>query len=117
LTFINHGCNSTFNVGIFTDINEFTADIQCPPAWLFLETTEGVADIYNPANTRSPSRFASLSTHRDMKSKEEFLDNYLSFIGSEENWEEDILGLRSQCLGGFGQVEEHQQEAANQTKQ
>jgi hypothetical protein len=46
---------------------------------------------------------------RDIKAGEEILDNYLAFVGSEDDWEEDIRSLRNQCTGtGIGEVLEYE---------
>ena len=46
---------------------------------------------------------------RDIKAGEEILDNYLAFIGDEDDWEEDIHSLRNQCTGtGIGEVVEYE---------
>ena len=93
MTFVNHGCNGTFNTGNLdpdgmTEQNFDTfPDIQL------------VKKLYNPFADR---RRRSLETSydfalRDIKAGEEISSNYLYF--SESKFEEEGMTLRRMCNG------------------
>lgn len=109
MTFVNHGCNGTYNIGVHTDVNEFTISIDDPPENL-LGRSESV-HLFNPAVDRgyvyvNGGPNAAL---RDIRAGEEILDNYLLFIGTGDYWEADVTGLRNQCLGQAGDVVEYEE--------
>jgi spermidine synthase len=97
VTFVNHGCNGTFNIGIATDFDEFTTDTRTPPAALMGQSHTGTS-VFNPVIDRHLFYSGDVSL-RDIDAGEEILDNYLNFIGSQEAWEDDVNDLRKQCSG------------------
>jgi len=99
LTFMNHGCNGTYNhahLGQSYEFNEFTADDSEMP-----EEYGEDRSVYNPALDRNtPFWLSSLDlTTRDISAGEELLTNYLAFVGHSSDWKDDILDLRAQCSG------------------
>jgi hypothetical protein len=111
LTFVNHGCKGTYNVGIDTDFDESTADTSLIPDELNGKSHQGIS-TFNPVVDRHLTHTGFMST-LDIKAGEEVLDNYLLFISSEEDWANDVIDLRNQCAGlASGNVIQYEQ--ANQ---
>lgn len=110
MTFANHGCDGTYNVGLNTEeITEVTADFDNVP--LALDGLGRYGSIFNPVLDRN-RRFSLVGgdvTLRDIKAGEELLDNYLAFIGGKTDWEYDLQHLRDQCHGqASGDVTEYE---------
>ena len=115
LTFINHGCNGTYNNGFeFHNLTEFTVSVEAIPEEFGGQGVGGRGGkVFNPVFDRN-RRFVLTGgdyTLRDIKSGEEILDNYLDFIGAADDWESDIDDLQSQCsgkdIGGVTEYEEY----------
>lgn len=108
-TFVNHGCKGTYNVGVKTDVDEFSADKDH-----FVESLTGKrhtgTTIYNPAVDRSLLFDVDCSI-RDIHAGEELLTNYLDFVGSGKDWAEDVQDLRDTCSGKvtLGSITEYEQ--------
>lgn len=99
LTFINHGCNGTYNhahLGDSYELHEFSADVSKMP-----EEYQEDRSVYNPVRDRNiPFWSSSLDfTTRDISAGEELLTNYLAFVGHASDWKYDLLHLRAQCNG------------------
>jgi hypothetical protein len=112
LTFINHGCNGTFNTGVESEWHELNIDKdgEIPEDYQFY----GMAP-YNPHRDRNLRRDQYLSLiSKPVKAGEELLENYLSF-GGVEYFMESMLLLRKECSGGLGVVEEYQSTKKNAT--
>jgi hypothetical protein len=107
MTFSNHGCNGTSNLGVLSELHELNVDPEVCPN----EYQEFLADPYNPFLERDQSIQQVMATSsKDVKAGEELLENYLSF-GGAEYFKEIVLGLREQCAGtAVGSVEEYQNE-------
>lgn len=97
LTFANHGCNRTYNVGEKTSVDEFTADLDSLPEEVNGESHTGTT-IFNPLVDRHVRREWEQSL-RDIAAGEEILDNYLAFTGNNDDWAKDVQDLRNQCSG------------------
>jgi len=97
ITFVNHGCYGSYNVGVETDVDEFTADLDEPDEALTGKSHTGTS-IYNPVIDRHLNHIGDMSIE-DIEAGEEILDNYLAFVGSVEEWEEEINHLRAMCKG------------------
>ena len=98
MTFVNHGCKGTNNIGEVSELNEFTLDLGRMPEEFMMK---GHSSIYNPAADRNLRHYIAggeVST-RLIKAGEEILDNYLFFIGDGQDWSEDVQQLRDQCSG------------------
>jgi hypothetical protein len=111
LTFVNHGCNGTANLGerggdpsMFTEWNvDIAAGIPED-----LETKLNLA--YNPVSDRDLVRYATNCVVAiDVPKGEELYDNYMNF-GGDEFFVEMVLSLREQCSGGLGLVEMYQRQ-------
>jgi hypothetical protein len=107
LTFINHGCNGTFNIGTKSEVNEFNANLDEPIPKEY-SSSHGV---YNPAVDRTLhiDEFAIINS-KEVKAGSEVLDNYLS-MGGEMEFKTYALELRQECSGVLGLVEEYQKNA------
>lgn len=108
ITFVNHGCRGEYNVGLETEEDEFSADPDEPIELLNGKSHTGTS-IFNPVIDRHLSHSGDMSLE-DIEEGDEILDNYLAFVGSEEEWEEDIEHLRSVCRGKLteGTVNEYE---------
>lgn len=106
LTFTNHGCNSTSNLGVaIPGMNEFTID---PDAPIPEELRTSISDPYNPVFDRDHEKqLTSVSSSKDIAKGDELYDDYMSF-GGDEAFKENILTLRRECSGVPGMVERYQ---------
>ena len=118
VTFVNHGCNGTYNIGDETDHDEFTADIRSPPVDLMGHKSHTGSSVFDPVIDRHLFHSGDVSL-RDIDAGEEILDNYLNFIGGQEAWEEDVTDLRKQCSGEVtpDSVSEYEENFAKQSRQ
>jgi hypothetical protein len=98
MTFVNHGCKGTNNIGEVSELNEFTLDLDRMPEEFMMK---GHSSTYNPAADRNLRHYIAggETSIKPIKAGEEILDNYLFFIGEEESWTEDVQQLRDQCSG------------------
>jgi hypothetical protein len=111
LTFVNHGCNGTSNIGdeMEAGYTEFTIDLESlringiPRA---LQTQ--VSAVYTPHFDRDHAKHSTMCrTSKPISAGEELYDNYLSF-GGDDYFEEMIIDLRRECSGEPGIVEQYQ---------
>jgi hypothetical protein len=101
MTFANHGCNGTNNIGDESEFDEFTVDLDRIPEEFMMK---GHSSVYNPVADRNLGHYVAgveVST-RHIKAGEEILDNYLFFIGNSLDWAEDVQLLRDQCSNQQG---------------
>jgi hypothetical protein len=112
LTFTNHGCNSTVNIGeSFPDLNEFTVDLDAP---IPDELSQSVSEPYNPFFDRDyVKHLTACSASTDIAKGDELYDNYMTF-GGDEHFKEMILTLRKECSGLPGMVERYQNSDGNE---
>jgi hypothetical protein len=108
MTFVNHGCNSTYNVGTPLIMNELTAPLGVGPGSEY----DDINDVYHPYNDRrfplwECEKFIAL---RDIEKGEELFDNYLVFGGGDsiEDWDKNLLELKSICQGKSGTIAEYE---------
>ena len=107
MTFVNHGCNKTYNIGTESSVDELTANVDVFPHDLS-GNSHAQTSTYNPVVDRHLRHEADQSI-RDIKAGEEILDNYLAFTGAEEYWADAVQDLRDQCSGaGVGLVTEYE---------
>jgi len=111
LTYVNHGCNGSYNVGAKLNETESTIELGQGPAGVYDDDGN---DVYNPFDERhfpnwECSKFITL---RDIDAGEELLDNYLAFGGGEDtkDWENNLRELKSVCSGGTGKVVMYEEE-------
>ena len=97
IAFVNHGCRGQYNVGEETDEDEFSVDRDEPIEALTGKSHTGTS-IYNPIIDRHLLNIGDMSVE-DIEAGDEILDNYLAFVGSEDEWEEDVENLRAMCSG------------------
>ena len=113
LTFVNHGCNGTNNIGDGSSshekdsvyFNEATLDLS-----QIDEPPQGTsrASIFDPVSDRHLHSLATGydSTSRDVKAGEELFQNYFYFISWAKGWKEEVLDLQAQCRGeSLGKIE------------
>jgi hypothetical protein len=111
LTFVNHGCNGTSNLGergedpsTFTEWNvDLSAGIP--------EELGAKPNLpYNPVVDRDLVRYATNCVVAiNVPKGEELYDNYMNF-GGDEYFVEMVHSLREQCSGGLGLVEMYQRQ-------
>lgn len=96
LMFCNHGCNGTYNFGHATGFTEANVDLKEPPESIIRKPR-----AFKPVTERNIRQYLmdEGTTNRAMKQGEEVLCDYLLYIGSAQDWEEDIASLRGQCDG------------------
>jgi hypothetical protein len=110
LTFVNHGCNGTSNVGFQVPFSESNADLNDPLVLEFIEEmwTGGEECVYNPALVRDTSSKVIIENSGPIMKGEELLDNYITFITDVKMLEEDLKDLETQCGGKSGLVSEYE---------
>jgi hypothetical protein len=99
LTFANHGCNRTYNIGQETDFEEATVSLDVLPG----DVTGKAGSKFSPMIDRHLLH-SSVKALRDIKAGDEILDNYLAFTSEEESWAQDVTDLRKLCAGAAGEV-------------
>jgi hypothetical protein len=112
LTFMNHGCDGTNNVGLeASEASEATVSLTEIPDVLGKSPYRGM-DIYQPYMDRHVSMYAGSGdvTLRDVKADEEVLDNYLAYAPLED-WASFVQYLRDQCSSGRGPVAKYEAES------
>ena len=105
MTYVNHGCNGTYNVGVPLNETEMTVELGQGPEGVY--DLDG-NDVYNPFDERHYPMWEcdKFITLRDLEAGEELFDNYLAFGGGQEteDWENNLLELKTMCSGGKGRV-------------
>lgn len=95
MTFMNHGCNNTYNIGVPLSVSELNADPDQMPSELLLYPSE--AKYYSPFYARNYFIGMNLGeTRRAIKRGEEIFDNFLNYY-TEDNWSRGVNDLRAQC--------------------
>jgi hypothetical protein len=114
LTFINHGCNGTFNMGQQSDYHESNIEGDFIPDVYRYYAGAGLP--YTPMADRNVYQGESIAiTSEDVKAGEELRDNYMTY-GGEQGFSKFKEELRKQCAGEFGEIEEYQRmETLNDT--
>ena len=106
LTFRNHGCNGTYNLGAFTELTEWTADEDFFPREF--DSAYHHWSGYDPFAMRIPVYTSLIQPIREIHAGEEILGNYLTFSGAYSGFKYDLEDLRKQCGGEAGLVEAYQ---------
>eukprot|EP00934_Nitzschia_sp_Nitz4_P000062 Nitzschia sp. Nitz4//scaffold340_size24592//23009//24421//NITZ4_008365-RA/size24592-processed-gene-0.9-mRNA-1//-1//CDS//3329548527//62//frame0 len=109
LAFINHGCNSTYNIGLLMRQNEFDVDPDNPPEEMAAMYHFQREASYHPRQERNKmiEQIASI-TCKPIQAGEELLENYLTF-GGVAHFKTQVLELREQCMGAVGIIERYQE--------
>ena len=92
------------------NLTEMNVSLTNPPENLLNEPS-----VYNPVIERHLRQRLSTGdyTLRAIKKGEEILCNYLAF-GDPDDWEEEVLGLRTMCAGKAGEVSAYELEHAKE---
>ena len=98
MTFVNHGCNDTSNVGDKVPFTESNADPNDPLVLNFIQSG-GEERVYNPALLRDTTSLLIVDNYEPIMKGEELLDNYITFITDVKMLEEDLKDLNTQCGG------------------
>jgi hypothetical protein len=107
VTFVNHGCNNTFNAGRFSNITEESTvgDSNYLSKTLSFYHTAGEDYVFNPAIVRGTTlRVEHVNHWGDMDAGEEVLENK----GTNE-WLGPVKNLQNYCSGGDGEEAEKYQ--------
>jgi hypothetical protein len=99
LTFVNHACGGTANLGeagVDDVVTEATADATAIPENHGKSSRKSVHQIAIDRHLDSVMSGPDWTMKR-IKAGEELSNNYLSFTGSEDDWEHDVLELRKWC--------------------
>ncbi|KAL3906804.1 MAG: hypothetical protein SGILL_009125, partial [Bacillariaceae sp.] len=109
LTFVNHGCNGTANLGERgMDPGKFTEWSVDVEEAIPKEMRTEVIEVYNPNVDRSTMKYATnCVAGKNITKGEELYDNYMNY-GGDEFFAEMVLSLRNECSGGLGLVEQYQ---------
>lgn len=95
LTFVNHGCRGSYNMGKSTPFDEFTADVHIIGDEFSGKSHLGTT-TFNPVVDRH-LRYQADHSLRKIKAGQEILNNYLNFVGKKEFWASSVEELRAQC--------------------
>ena len=112
LTFVNHGCKGSNNVGSVSHFHE--TNLQLPnlddedSLWIkipeeYLAATRD-DQLYFPI--RNPGDLLSTESNKFIAAGQEILDNYLTFAGTDgvQFWD-NVQSLRQECSGVAGFIE------------
>ena len=99
MTFVNHGCGGTANLGeegVDDAVSEHTADATAMPKKHGKSSYESIHQV---AIDRHLDQFMTGPdwSMRDIAKGEELTNNYLSFTGSKDDWASDVFELRKWC--------------------
>jgi hypothetical protein len=108
LTFVNHGCNGTYNIGQETDFDESTVNLDALPDIVSGKNSAKYSPMIERHLFHSP-----VHALRDIKAGEEIFDNYLAFTSEEESWKQDVTDLRELCTGAPGDVTNYERNHTN----
>jgi len=97
LTFLNHGCNGSNNIGTPTSVTEVTADPHRMPSDLL--ATFGSETFNAFVDRQNLVLHARVLAMQDVTAGEEITDNFLHYL-HEESWEWGLLKYRSLCESG-----------------
>lgn len=113
MTFVNHGCNGTYNVGTGLEVHEMTMELGRGPEGVY----DAENEVYHPFNERQYPHWdcQGFVALRDIGPGEELLDNYLVFGGGDgddiEDWDKNLRELKNLCSGGTGSISKYEKEA------
>ena len=114
MTFANHGCNGTYNIGVKLSETEATLDFGDGPSAVYDGDEEKDSNVFNPFQERrfSIEECKNLVALRDIEAGEELLDNYMFYGGpNAEFFEENLTELKQVCSGGAGLVLEYEEQS------
>jgi hypothetical protein len=112
MSFINHGCRGTYNIGWPWVENEMTLDYGHIPQDVVQDNR---LPMYHPRASRHFPLWPNevTTTLVDIAADSELLDNYLTYGGaaSMDAWNAHLRSLKSVCSGGIGSIAEYEAEA------
>jgi len=113
MTFVNHGCNGTFNCGLETNFTEVSIDLDNPPTII---TEYDRMAAYDPIEERriSMHQITTLTHDVTLQAGDELFDNYMGY-GGVKYLVMNVEALLEECGGAVGLVEQLQNEANEQT--
>jgi hypothetical protein len=100
MSFVNHGCNGTYNTATRWDDHEGTIALGQGAPTSVVAYERDTALAYDPWAARHFPAY-------DLTAGTELLDNYLVFGGIDdlEEWDDNLLVLKTMCTpGGLGSV-------------
>jgi hypothetical protein len=105
MTFINHGCNGTYNMRPKWSRNEMNFQMETA----------------NQCSERSPDPYTErhypmfqcheLRSNQNIEAGAELLDNYLRYVGGtgSDHWKESVEEIQHVCSGGKGFITEYEE--------
>lgn len=112
MTFVNHGCNGTFNVIEWNSYvqKHFVTEQDATPRD-YSHWRDEVYDLSSDRHQYSSALMYSVAT-RDIKAGEEILSNYVFYTSEEHLWWQDVMSLQRICSGEeVGFITKTEQEA------
>jgi len=110
LTFVNHGCNKTYNIGEETIHTEETIQLGED----VLRVYDARSEFFNPYAERNVMSYDSngIAAIKDIPAGGEILDNYLVFGGGfdQRDFDDNLRELKNICSGLGGTVHQYEQE-------
>lgn len=111
MTFVNHGCNGTANLGEYPNITDSTVEKEFAPTELLKYSNVGREYVFNPAHVRDTGSAVSVvNSVKEIQVGEEVLENYYEQFNGVNEWKNQVSLLQHWCSGGIGDVEEYQEE-------
>ena len=111
MTFVNHGCDGTYNIGAKLNETEASIEFGQGPTTVFGNHLYSVS--FNPFADRHFPKWdcAGFVVHRDIEKGEELFDNYIIFGSKDwEEFESNLADLKTLCSGGVGKVIEYEEQ-------
>jgi hypothetical protein len=104
MSFVNHGCNGTYNTGHRFNETEMTMELGRGPQGIALDEFP----TYHPRAARHfpfAPHYLTMAL-QDIEPDTELLDNYLTYGGVKnlEYWDENLRDLKLVCSGGIGSI-------------
>jgi hypothetical protein len=117
MTFVNHGCNGTYNTGMATNETELSIALGRGPQGILTYDA-----LIRPYHARMARHFPSTPEDGvnfalvDLQPGTEVLDNYLVFGGIEsiDYWDDNLRELQTVCSGGSGLISNYETATAQQ---
>lgn len=111
VTFVNHGCNGTSNLGVFPYITESSVDLNDMPHALYRYRMTGDDYVFNPAVIRDTTfRLENINRSGKLNAGDELLENYYEQVPIPREWRSHVRAIQKYCSGGVGEVSQYQVE-------
>ncbi len=101
LTFINHGCNGTYNVDFGSSISARESDYITEQNASMEDKKNNQVKMYDPlTDRRDVGGWGTIDVAlRDIAAGEEILCNYVFFTDNDEAWLKEVNVLKKICNG------------------